>query len=93
MSVKAALFISTILLTVLPSNIRTFVVMDFFSNNGISKSNENQNPKKEEVDDEKCPSWKPFSCLNGECISLHYICDGSPDCSNNYDENKRLCTA
>ncbi|KAI6233610.1 Prohormone-4 [Aphelenchoides fujianensis] len=41
-----------------------------------------------------CPVWSPFNCPGStECIPFKYLCDGSPDCSNGYDENERLCTA
>ncbi|VDP00502.1 unnamed protein product [Soboliphyme baturini] len=40
-----------------------------------------------------CPSWKPFQCVYGECIPLQYLCDGSRDCTNGYDEDINMCTA
>ncbi|TKR87457.1 hypothetical protein L596_011852 [Steinernema carpocapsae] len=40
-----------------------------------------------------CPTWHPFQCPNGDCIPIKYLCDGSPDCSDEYDENKSMCTA
>ncbi|XP_014681499.1 PREDICTED: IDLSRF-like peptide [Priapulus caudatus] len=42
-----------------------------------------------------CPPIKPFSCPgNSEvCLPLQYICDGSPDCPDGYDEGIKLCTA
>ncbi|VDD95428.1 unnamed protein product [Enterobius vermicularis] len=41
----------------------------------------------------KCPPWHPFQCPNGDCVSIKYLCDGSPDCGDGYDENKSMCTA
>lgn len=41
----------------------------------------------------QCPTWHPFQCPNGECIPIKYLCDGSPDCSDEYDENSAMCTA
>uniref|UniRef100_A0AC35TI72 Prohormone-4 n=1 Tax=Rhabditophanes sp. KR3021 TaxID=114890 RepID=A0AC35TI72_9BILA len=40
-----------------------------------------------------CPTWHPFQCPTGECISIKYLCDDSADCSDGYDENSRMCTA
>uniref|UniRef100_A0A1I7Z100 Prohormone-4 n=1 Tax=Steinernema glaseri TaxID=37863 RepID=A0A1I7Z100_9BILA len=40
-----------------------------------------------------CPTWHPFQCPNGDCIPIKYLCDGSPDCSDEYDENQSMCTA
>ncbi|VDP22543.1 unnamed protein product [Heligmosomoides polygyrus] len=40
-----------------------------------------------------CPTWHPFECPSGECVPIKYLCDGSPDCSDEYDENKSMCTA
>uniref|UniRef100_A0A8R1DG56 Prohormone-4 n=1 Tax=Caenorhabditis japonica TaxID=281687 RepID=A0A8R1DG56_CAEJA len=40
-----------------------------------------------------CPTWHPFACPSGECVPIKYLCDGSPDCSDEYDENKSMCTA
>jgi len=41
-----------------------------------------------------CHPYVPFRCpSNGECISIQYLCDGAPDCSDGYDEDPRLCTA
>ncbi|VDN05477.1 unnamed protein product [Thelazia callipaeda] len=42
---------------------------------------------------EVCPTWHPFQCPNGDCVPIKYLCDGSPDCSDEYDENKSMCTA
>ncbi|VDO33875.1 unnamed protein product [Haemonchus placei] len=39
-----------------------------------------------------CPTWHPFECPSGECVPIKYLCDGSPDCSDEYDENKSMCT-
>ncbi|CAK5073328.1 unnamed protein product [Meloidogyne enterolobii] len=41
----------------------------------------------------QCPTWHPFQCPNSECIPIKYLCDGSPDCSDEYDENSAMCTA
>jgi len=40
-----------------------------------------------------CPAWHPFQCPNGDCVPIKYLCDGSPDCSDGYDENVSMCTA
>merc|ERR1712079_634112 len=41
-----------------------------------------------------CPAFEPFRCPEeNRCISIQYLCDGAPDCSDAYDENPRLCTA
>jgi len=51
---------------------------------------------KREVDFDRCPPTQPFRCPgNGptKCISIQYLCDGAPDCSDGYDEDTRLCTA
>ncbi|KAI6189757.1 Prohormone-4 [Aphelenchoides bicaudatus] len=40
-----------------------------------------------------CPVWQPFACPSGDCIPFKYVCDGSADCSDSYDENPQLCTA
>jgi hypothetical protein len=40
-----------------------------------------------------CPPWHPFQCPNGDCIPFKYVCDGSPDCLDLYDEDEKLCTA
>lgn len=42
----------------------------------------------------KCEAFEPFRCpSDGRCISIQYLCDGAPDCSDGYDEDPRLCTA
>merc|ERR1711997_99403 len=42
----------------------------------------------------KCEAFEPFRCpTDGRCISIQYLCDGAPDCSDGYDEDARLCTA
>lgn len=42
----------------------------------------------------KCEAFEPFRCpTDGRCISIQYLCDGAPDCSDGYDEDPRLCTA
>nr|AGN29584.1 prohormone-4-like protein [Acartia pacifica] len=44
--------------------------------------------------DRPCPAFEPFRCPEeGRCISIQYLCDGAPDCSDSYDEDPRLCTA
>lgn len=42
-----------------------------------------------------CPPIKPFSCpgFADVCLPLQYICDGSPDCPDGYDEDIKVCTA
>merc|ERR1712156_979555 len=41
-----------------------------------------------------CPAFEPFRCPEeNRCISIQYLCDGAPDCSDGYDEDPRLCTA
>ena len=41
-----------------------------------------------------CEAFEPFRCpTDGRCISIQYLCDGAPDCSDGYDEDARLCTA
>lgn len=43
---------------------------------------------------EPCHPYEPFKCPgDGNCISIQYLCDGAPDCSDGYDEDARLCTA
>ncbi|EDW49467.1 IDLSRF-like peptide [Drosophila sechellia] len=43
---------------------------------------------------EACHPYEPFKCPgDGNCISIQYLCDGAPDCSDGYDEDMRLCTA
>ena len=42
----------------------------------------------------KCEAFEPFRCpSDGRCISIQYLCDGAPDCSDGYDEDPKLCTA
>merc|ERR1711953_1239585 len=41
-----------------------------------------------------CPAFEPFRCPEeSRCISIQYLCDGAPDCSDAYDENPRLSSA
>lgn len=44
---------------------------------------------------ETCLPYEPFKCPGegGACISIQYLCDGSADCPDGYDEDLRLCTA
>lgn len=32
-----------------------------------------------------------FTCLNGNCISIRWACDGYKDCADNSDELERVC--
>ncbi|CEF70330.1 Low-density lipoprotein (LDL) receptor class A repeat-containing protein [Strongyloides ratti] len=51
---------------------------------------------KRTVDGDKpiqCPPYMPFQCTSGECVPIKYLCDGSPDCTDSYDENQKMCTA
>merc|ERR1712080_746731 len=42
----------------------------------------------------KCEAFEPFRCpSDGRCISIQYLCDGAPDCTDGYDEDPKLCTA
>ncbi|XP_021002168.1 IDLSRF-like peptide isoform X2 [Parasteatoda tepidariorum] len=51
------------------------------------------NVKREDSD--RCHPTQPFRCPGDRtvCISIQYLCDGAPDCSDGYDEDPRLCTA
>ncbi|CAJ0582278.1 unnamed protein product, partial [Mesorhabditis spiculigera] len=49
--------------------------------------------KRDAAEKSNCPTWHPFECPSGECVPIKYLCDGSPDCSDEYDENKSMCTA
>ncbi|OQV13009.1 putative IDLSRF-like peptide [Hypsibius exemplaris] len=42
-----------------------------------------------------CPPTEPFLCPGSgkKCISLGFVCDGSSDCPDGYDENKAVCAA
>ncbi|GBP67773.1 IDLSRF-like peptide [Eumeta japonica] len=43
---------------------------------------------------EYCHPYEPFKCpVDGNCISIQYLCDGAPDCIDGYDEDSKLCTA
>jgi len=44
-------------------------------------------------DSPPCPTWHPFQCPNGDCIPIKYLCDGSADCADEFDENRQMCTA
>ncbi|XP_021002167.1 IDLSRF-like peptide isoform X1 [Parasteatoda tepidariorum] len=50
---------------------------------------------KREADSDRCHPTQPFRCPGDRtvCISIQYLCDGAPDCSDGYDEDPRLCTA
>merc|ERR1712109_142036 len=53
-----------------------------------------QHIKRELGLERKCEAFEPFRCpSDGRCISIQYLCDGAPDCSDGYDEDPRLCTA
>lgn len=46
------------------------------------------------ISGDACHPYEPFKCPgDGNCISIQYLCDGAPDCSDGYDEDSRLCTA
>merc|ERR1711983_285444 len=50
--------------------------------------------KREAIAGRACEAFEPFRCpTDGRCISIQYLCDGAPDCSDGYDEDARLCTA
>jgi len=60
---------------------------------GYPLANHNQRQKRFGADN-PCPAFEPFRCPEeGKCISIQYLCDGAPDCSDSYDEDPRLCTA
>ncbi|KAG5453447.1 IDLSRF-like peptide [Clonorchis sinensis] len=41
-----------------------------------------------------CPESKPWPCRTpGICLSFALICDGEPDCPEEYDEDQEMCTA
>ncbi|KAK3748037.1 hypothetical protein RRG08_029893 [Elysia crispata] len=42
-----------------------------------------------------CPIARPFLCRTHpqSCIALRYVCDGTPDCGDGFDEDKALCNA
>lgn len=41
----------------------------------------------------QCVESHPWPCKNGKCIAFDFICDGTPECDDGYDENPDLCTA
>ncbi|XP_074597561.1 IDLSRF-like peptide [Brevipalpus obovatus] len=53
------------------------------------------NVKREAESVTKCPTTEPFRCPGDKkhCISIQYLCDGTADCHDGYDEDQRLCTA
>ncbi|GFO14347.1 prohormone-4 [Plakobranchus ocellatus] len=41
-----------------------------------------------------CPSGTPFPCkTGGKCIALKFICDGTWDCDDGFDEDPNVCNA
>ncbi|KAA3678955.1 uncharacterized protein DEA37_0004240 [Paragonimus westermani] len=41
-----------------------------------------------------CPESKPWPCRTPNiCLSFALICDGEPDCPDEYDEDQEMCTA
>merc|ERR1712080_360494 len=53
-----------------------------------------QHIKRELGLERKCEAFEPFRCpSDGRCISIQYLCDGAPDCTDGYDEDPKLCTA
>lgn len=50
--------------------------------------------KREGLRGNECLPFEPFRCpSDGRCISIQYLCDGAPDCTDGYDEDPKLCTA
>lgn len=45
-------------------------------------------------DGNPCEASKPFLCRSGaKCIGLKYVCDGTWDCDDGFDEEATLCNA
>lgn len=40
-----------------------------------------------------CPMGQPFPCRDGVCLPVRYVCDGTPDCSDGFDELPENCNA
>ncbi|VDP50737.1 unnamed protein product [Schistosoma curassoni] len=41
-----------------------------------------------------CPESQPWPCRTPRiCLSFDFICDGEPDCPDEYDEDPEMCTA
>ena len=38
-----------------------------------------------------CDPEREFTCNSSECISLHWLCDGYPDCDDRSDEDNEFC--
>ncbi|GMS79930.1 hypothetical protein PENTCL1PPCAC_2105, partial [Pristionchus entomophagus] len=41
----------------------------------------------------RCLKPHPFECPSGQCVPIKYLCDGSKDCADGYDEDSNMCTA
>jgi hypothetical protein len=60
----------------------------------LSHLYEGYNKRDRDFEEKKCEAFEPFRCpADGKCISIQYLCDGAPDCTDGYDEDARLCTA
>jgi hypothetical protein len=44
-------------------------------------------------DEDFCESEDQFTCLNGEQVSVSWVCDGADDCGDNSDENPTQCAS
>ncbi|KAK6039903.1 Low-density lipoprotein receptor domain class A [Cooperia oncophora] len=83
MSTLTKIFITVIVVASLPQS-SAFSIRELIRGGKRGDSTSKQAP---------CPTWHPFECPSGECVPIKYLCDGSPDCSDEYDENKSMCTA